>query len=141
MADRDNGQVSAPSWSFSDAWVLAAIGDGRRPSKLRDIVGAADYYNHAIPTEDELVQGLRRLMASGLVREEERKFAATPAGRTLWNSSSGNGYDRVESLLEGLEHTPLVEGRHDLPPCAVHEAYRRYIRWFPWMWWPGNTRE
>jgi hypothetical protein len=56
----------APEFESSDAWILLAIsfagGDGA--ARLPEIIAAADYINHAIPTAGELDGALNRLPAA-----------------------------------------------------------------------------
>ena len=122
------------TWDLSDAWILAAVGQGCRHDEMSGLISAADYYNHAIPAETEVAQALGRLVASGLIAREGRVLAPTTAGRALWQRSEGGGYRRVESLYQALRATSLVEGIWPLEPGALSRAYRRYTRWSPWMW-------
>ena len=119
---------SEPSWEFSDAWIFAAIGSGRRGTNLRGVIGSADHYNHAIPTLEELRQALGRLTASGLVSSDGDKFTATAAGRRVWKRSRGDVYTRVTTLLEALTEQPLTDGRWDVSNDAVTEAHAEYAR-------------
>ncbi|MGN8247193.1 hypothetical protein ACTHAM_000865, partial [Cellulomonas soli] len=116
----------ATGWEFSDAWILAAIGDGT-------LIGAADYYNHAVPTEVELSQGIGRLLASGLIAEVGPAWKPTTASTALWARSTGSGYLRIASLLEAMSSVALVEGIWKPPSGALDRGSRRYARPFTWM--------
>ncbi|MBX9246205.1 hypothetical protein ICW40_15510 [Actinotalea ferrariae] len=121
------------SWEFSDAWILAAIGESTRHDELSGLVAAADHYNHSIPTEDEVSQGIGRLVASGLVTIVGRSLEPTPTGRTLLRADTRGGYEYVRWLFLSMAHVPVVEGRWDLLPGTLERAYRRYAH--PFTWW------
>ena len=45
------------SFEFSDGWILLAIrtsGTDDGGAQLVDVIGAADFINHAIPTQEEI---------------------------------------------------------------------------------------
>ncbi|MBX9245967.1 hypothetical protein ICW40_14255 [Actinotalea ferrariae] len=126
-------------WEFSDAWILAAIGDGIRHDELSGLVAAADHYNHSIPTKDEVGQGIGRLVASGLVTSAGRSLEPTPTGRTLLRADTHGGYEYVRQLFLAMARVPVVEGRWDLPPGTLERAYRRYAHPFTW-WLPQRRR-
>ena len=71
--------VKASQYQRSDAWLLLSIiyASPVNGASLRDIISAGDYINHAIFTFDELSGGLQRLIAGGLIREQNGAFAAT----------------------------------------------------------------
>ncbi len=69
-----------PALTNSDAWLLAALTDGRRragPLTLRDLVGRADWLNHLLPTFDEVSFGVPRLVAAGLMTVDGLRSLAT----------------------------------------------------------------
>ncbi|WP_448631190.1 hypothetical protein [Cellulomonas soli] len=129
---QDGTSTAHGGWELSDAWILAAIGRGTRHDELNALLRAADYYNHAIPTEDEVRQGIGRLQATELIAVNGRRWQPTAAGTHLWTTSTGAGYTRVVSLLEALSSVPLREGTWDVPPGALDRAYRRYAHPFIW---------
>ena len=130
--------MTPEGWDQTDAWILAAIGGGTRHDELSLLVGAADHYAHDIPSAADLSGSVGRLLASGLLSATDHTWEPTPAGRALWDRSTGSGYDRVVSLLSVLAAVPLVEGRWDVPPGALDRAYRRYTH--PVTWWLPRRR-
>ena len=64
---------STPPLTRSDAWIVAALCEGRRndPVRIRDLLYSADWLNRAILTFDELSFGLPRLRSAGLVEITE----------------------------------------------------------------------
>lgn len=57
-------------------------GDNQRAA-LAELIGAADWINHAIPLDEELRGGLNRLIAAGLVDEDDSAFGLTDSGGSL----------------------------------------------------------
>lgn len=124
--------MTGAGWEHTDAWILAAIGAGTRHDELSALVGAADHYAHDVPSGTDLSRSVGRLLASGLLTETARTWEPTPAGRALWERSTGSGYDRVVSLHEALASVPLVEGRREVPPGALDRAAHRHAHPFTW---------
>jgi len=125
---------SDPKWEFSDAWILAAVGQNRRGTDFEYRLRSADHYNHAIPTVEELSQGLGRLIASGLVSASEGRFASTAAARRVWSNSRGDVYTRVVTLLEAMQREPLTEGAWPVSQSSITDALEdsnsRRVSWF-----------
>lgn len=72
--------MSGPARQFTykaaDAWVLLAIVYAGRDggAALSEVIGAADYINHAILTYGEIQNALFKLTSDGFVREEGGRF-------------------------------------------------------------------
>ena len=69
MATNEADPSAPTGWTSSDAWVLAAIliqGEGTgQGGSLSDLVGAADYLNHAILLESEVEHAIRVVRTRG----------------------------------------------------------------------------
>ena len=86
-------------WVFADTWVLAAIGVYQRPCTLLEVIGAADWINHAVLLEDEVESALGKLAGAGLVRVyEEWTFDLTDEGASLWSEGAGDLQGRLEVI-------------------------------------------
>src|SRR6478752_5929937 len=98
------GAVSE-GWVYADAWVLAAIGVYQRPCTLLEVIGAADWVNHAVPLEDEVESALGKLTGAGLVRiYEEWTFELTDEGASLWSEGAGDLQGQlIEAQLAAFE--------------------------------------
>ncbi len=69
-----------PLLSTSDAWLLAALTEGRRRDRalsLREFVGAADWLNHLLPNFDDVSFGVPRLVAAGLMTVDGLRVQGT----------------------------------------------------------------
>ena len=123
MADPD------PAWVFADAWVLAAIGGYARPCSLREVIGAADWINHAILLASEVEPALGKLAHAGLVRVlDDWTFELTDEGLEVW--SEGTGHDllgRVVALQEQLSAFEPGTARIRLPQGAMERAVEEYL--------------
>jgi len=94
--------------------MFLAVVFGRGPNdgaKLKDIVAAADWVNHAIPLEEELTGGLNRLIVGGYVRSSRGTFALTHAGEALYlkvkkRAGIWTQFDRLATAFESLESPP-----------------------------------
>ena len=126
------------AWTRSDAWIFAAIAyvadaGSAGEQTLSDVIAFADVIDHAIPTEDEFVQAIGRLTATGIVRvsADGGRYSATPAGlelRRLWRHNL-LGWDVLLLGLQKLGAPPDV--RWSLPDGAFAQAVKEYHTRFP----------
>ncbi|MFG2043987.1 hypothetical protein [Dactylosporangium sp. NPDC048998] len=94
-------------WMWSDAWVLLSIGgaDASTGSTLVEVIGVADYRNHAILTEPEFTQAVGRLLAAGLVGVDiaADRYWLRDAGRVVsQHGGRGGSFEGVEAALREL---------------------------------------
>jgi hypothetical protein len=116
------GHALKPEWEGSDAWILLAVlfcGEGRGVG-LQEIVGAADYINHDIPSLEEVHGALNRLASGGLVRSVRGGYKATARGLELFERVRGSCGRGALDQLEGLEWTLRC------PSCGVR---LKAVRW------------
>ena len=120
------------SWTLSDAWVLAAVGAGRarQALTLREVIGVADWLNHAVLTEGEFTAAIGRLVAAGLVEADAGAdaYRATPAGIALlgtWKGGPSGWIGAVPPRLERLG--PPDDGASELPPGVFRRAVDDYL--------------
>lgn len=115
-------------WTFADVWMLRSIGgrDAASGATVRQIIGAADHLNHAIPDEDEFTGAVARLTAAGLA-------GCDPAADRCWLTAAGHaspaqrgtfaaGLAALAALPPPGDVTPVV-----LPPGAYTAAVRDYL--------------
>jgi hypothetical protein len=69
--------TARPAFTSTDAWILAALALCHREegAPLDAISSAADYLNHAIPTQEELKSALAKLELAGLARARGERFS------------------------------------------------------------------
>lgn len=76
-------------FAWFDAWILLATLYARTgEGDLKDVIAAADYINHAIPTRDELELAFSRLSEAGYVEIGERGYLATGTAERIWNQTA-----------------------------------------------------
>jgi len=119
---RAKGQQLPAGWIDSDGLILlAALHSCRRAGNDLDaLISTVDYYNHGIPTREELHGAINRLIAGRLLKIKRGKFFVT---------------ERATELLEKVEATgrraPLrqlarLEQLLDCPCCGVR---LKAVRW------------
>lgn len=98
---------------YSDAWLIQSIfhtEKNRQEFKLTDMIAYADYVNHAIMAFHEFEQGLKKLIALGLVKEKGKKLVTTDSYKDWWNKKNANKKrmyglterEQIKSFLERL---------------------------------------
>jgi hypothetical protein len=109
--------------------MIAASGYGRRGCDLSHLIGAADAYNHDIPTEEMIERSVGRLIASQLMAASDNlRVRLTAEGRSLAKQAKGGLFERAPTLLRLLRSRPLIEGRWELPTGAWRDAYEQYVQ-------------
>lgn len=110
-------------WVFADTWVLAAIGVYQRPCTLLEVIGAADWINHAVPLEDEVESALGKLTGAGLVRiYEEWTFELTDEGASLWSEGAGDLQGQLQLIEAQLSEFEPGRGLVKLPRGVMEQA-------------------
>jgi hypothetical protein len=118
--------VSA-SWDFADTWVLAAIGVYQRPCTLLEVIGAADWVNHAVLLADEVESALGKLTGAGLVRiYEEWTFELTDEGASLWSEGAGDLQGQLQLIEAQLSTFEPGRGSVKLPRGVMEQALADY---------------
>jgi hypothetical protein len=120
--------------SLADAWIflstVTACREGN-PAALTDIFAAADWINHALPTDSELIGGMNRLLLAGLVAQKENGFVTTDDGQALLAPLEARRYthdqlDYTAALLDELEE-PVRSIWRPLPQ-EVKAAADQYVK-------------
>ena len=121
-----------------DAWIFVSIGDAKGLNgwaPLRDVIGAADSRNHAIPSIAELEGAVSRLVAAGLVESRGTETRLTAAGAKAFKDAERPRAGHIERMFRlGQEWD-----RADFPPDAPiswsltesdwEAAYGEYHSW------------
>jgi len=133
-------------WTFADGWILAATCLVQKPggARLADVIAAADFIDHAIPTAGELSRTFSRLAACGLLRvaccvfrAENKLYAVSedhlPAIKTAM-ASQGGMFDYARNCLRwlndgGFEATVRTEvAVSNSEVVAAYEEYRAKLK-------------
>ncbi len=110
-------------WEYADAWVLAAIGVYQRPCTLLEVIGAAEWVNHAVPLEEEIASALGKLTGAGLVRiYEEWTFELTDEGASVWAEGAGDLQGQLQLIEAQLSAFEPGRGLVKLPRGAMEQA-------------------
>ena len=114
-------------WVFADTWMLAAIGVYQRPCTLLEVLGAADWINHAVLLEDEVESALGKLTGAGLVRiYEEWTFELTDEGASLWSEGARDLQGQLELIDAQLSSFEPGRSTVKLPRGVMDEALEEY---------------
>lgn len=113
------------------AWLLLAISSvsRERPAELWEVMGAADWINHAPLLDEEIERGVDLLSRSGLVSvTEDLLFELTPNGRALIERCGSRSLHTMwDRLTDALPQLPTRdESSWRLDATAAREANRRY---------------
>ena len=116
------GPSLQPEWEPSDALILLAILCLRNSaaSELYEIIGVADYINHAIPTIEEMHGALNRLAAGGLIKSRKNGITATDKSVSLYEKVEATYKRYVLDQLDGLQNIMKC------PCCGVR---LKRVRW------------
>ncbi len=137
MLDTVVARTQTARWSWSDAWVMAAIaaacgehGGEHGEASLVGLIQAGDKLNHAIFDHGEIQQAVRRLRNTGLLSISDAGFALTEQGAQLAEEAGrrGGGLAMVDRLLKALAQQTV----QDRPPwllseTAHNQACRTYV--------------
>jgi hypothetical protein len=129
---------------WEDTWLLLAVLYAARvgqPATLAEVIGTADYINHAIPTRGELDGALPRLRQQGWIHVEDLTFEPTEQAETMFadrrdrRSTVSKDLDLVRERIGALvwkpeplpaaPSTPTVAG---LTAEAVEAATTAYLK-------------
>lgn len=122
--------MTESQWVWSDAWVLWSVAAGSTPSTtLRQLISAADYVNHAVPTYDELTGALGRLLAAGCVERVGRGYRASDdiqAALAAVRTPRSSALAEINALFAHLVTLP-VPAATSAKPVLSKTAYRRAV--------------
>ena len=101
-------------WHWNDAWIFVSAVIAERLERDRalhaalpvtgasfaDVLAAADFLHHAVPSRDELEFSLRRLAGAGLLQVEDDLVEIAPAGEQLWRTRPFSGLSSAVMTLQ-----------------------------------------
>jgi hypothetical protein len=129
--------MTAPSFEWSDAWILAAAiwaTDGEAPVPLWRLIAIADALNKAIPSRDELEVGIGRLARAGYLRAVRDGFEATPTALAL--KAPGPPMEIVARAIGAREWSPQTEMPRTADTVYVTvEAYGKAMKTYHREFW------
>ncbi len=72
-------------FAWADAWLLLSIVYAGKNAMLTNIIRMGDMLNHAIFTDEEMIDGLSRLIVAGLISEENETFTADDRAKQVYH--------------------------------------------------------
>lgn len=128
--------IKTLEWTWNDAWILMLLFLARQPdgTALKDIIGAADATNHAIPTPIELSQALSKLVQCELVSKKGDHFLISSEylpGIQEANEGKGGLFQTPEKGHKWLKKSELTAKNDitiEITEEEAHSAYQAYIK-------------
>lgn len=101
------------TFEYSDAWLLGAIAfseNGNKGAALTEVIRAADYLNHAIPTYAEFASATEKLTNAGLIAAQNERLKTTDIFKQWWikkyqKKSRINLVKAIEDIQKYLHNT------------------------------------
>ncbi len=138
---RAKGEALKAEWQWSDAWIFASVlfTSELDDCRLQDIMAAADFINHAIPTLAEMHGALNRLLSGRLITiRKSSLFAPTESALALFAKAEGSCTNRGLEIVDGLRklldcpccgvRLKSVRWRYHLDEATLEQAYDEYCQ-------------
>jgi formylglycine-generating enzyme required for sulfatase activity len=129
-------------WHWNDAWIFVSAVIAERLERdralhaalpvtgasLADVLAAADFLNHSVPTRAELEESVRRLAGAGLLTVDDDLVEVAPAGEQLWRTRPFSGLSSAVVTLQTQLNRSSTPGDSDwrLDEQAYAAAVREY---------------
>ena len=134
--------MGAGGWQWNDAWIFVSAVIAERLERdraahaalpitgasLADVLAAADFLHHAVPTRQELQESVRRLAGAGLIVVEDDLVEVAPAGEQLWRTRPFSGLSSAVMTLQTQLNRVSTPGFSDweLDEQTYNAAIREY---------------
>jgi hypothetical protein len=95
-------------FAFSDAWFLTSLLVTSDWSSMKDILAVGDALNHAIFTQDEIDNALKKLIPLGYMETNNKLYRATLKAHELTNCSAykrAGMFSQIDVILKRLNKT------------------------------------
>jgi hypothetical protein len=129
-------------WHWNDAWIFVSAVIAERLERdralhaalpvtgasLADVLAAADFLHHSVPSREELEFSMRRLSGAGLLRVEDDLVEIAPAGEQLWRTRPFSGLSSAVMTLQTQLNRASAPGDGDwtLDEPTYNSAVREY---------------
>jgi hypothetical protein len=101
-------------WHWNDAWIFVSAVIAERLERdralhaalpvtgasLADVLAAADFLHHSVPSRAELEESVRRLAGAGLLTVDDDLVEVAPAGEQLWRTRPFSGLSSAVVTLQ-----------------------------------------
>ncbi len=134
--------MGAGGWQWNDAWIFVSAVIAERLERdraahaalpmagasLADVLAAADFLHHAVPSRAELEESVRRLAGAGLLVVEDDLVEVAPAGEQLWRGRPFSGLSSAVMTMQTQLNRASEPGDADwtLDDQTYHAAVREY---------------
>jgi hypothetical protein len=129
-------------WHWNDAWIFVSAVIAERLERdralhaalpvtgasLADVLAAADFLNHSVPSREELEESVRRLAGAGLLIIDDDFVEVAPAGEQLWRTRPFSGLSSAVVTLQTQLNRATEPGDADwrLDELTYNAAVREY---------------
>jgi hypothetical protein len=129
-------------WHWNDAWIFVSAVIAERLERdramhaslpvtgasLADVLAAADFLNHSVPSREELEESVRRLAGAGLLVVDDDFVEVAPAGEQLWRTRPFSGLSSAVVTLQTQLNRATEPGDTDwrLDELTYNAAVREY---------------
>jgi hypothetical protein len=80
---------------------------------LADVLAAADFLHHSVPSRTELEESVRRLAGAGLLIVDDDLVEVAPAGEQLWRTRPFSGLSSAVVTVQTQLNRSTAPGDHD----------------------------
>jgi len=119
--------MGAGGWNWNDAWIFVSTVIAERLERdralhaalpvtgasLADVLAAADFLHHSVPSRSELEEAVRRLAGAGLLTIDDDLVEVAPAGEQLWRTRPFSGLSSAVVTLQTQLNRSSEPGEND----------------------------
>ncbi|GIF11951.1 hypothetical protein [Actinoplanes teichomyceticus] len=129
-------------WNWNDAWIFVSAVIAERLERdralhaalpmtgatLADLLAAADFLHHGVPSRADLEEAVRRLAGAGLITVADDVIEVAPAGEQLWRTRPFSGLSSAVMTLQAQLNRAAEPGWTDwsLDEATYTAAVREY---------------
>ena len=134
--------MAGGNWQWNDAWIFVSAVIAERLERdralhaalpvtgasLADVLAAADFLHHSVPSRAELEESVNRLAGAGLLTIDDDYVEVAPAGEQLWRTRPFSGLSSAVLTLQTQLNRSSEPGAHDwaLDEQTYATAVREY---------------
>jgi formylglycine-generating enzyme required for sulfatase activity len=134
--------MGAGGWHWNDAWIFVSAVIAERLERdralhaalpvtgatLADVLAAADFLHHSVPSRAELEDAIRRLAGAALLTVDDDMVQVAPAGEQLWRTRPFSGLSSAVVTLQTQLNRSTSPGDLDwrLDDSTYAAAVREY---------------
>ncbi len=134
--------MGAGGWHWNDAWIFVSAVIAERLERdramhaalpitgatLADVLAAADFLHHSVPSRAELEDSIRRLAGAGLITIDDDMVEVAPAGEQLWRTRPFSGLSSAVMTMQAQLNRGSTPGESEwtLDERTYNTAVREY---------------